>query len=182
MWIKKEYDNPTVYITGNGMVDNGGTDDIDRVEYYNSYLTYVLQAINDGANVKGYVAYSLLDSFEWEAGFSETFGLYHVDFNSPNKTRSAKMSAKVYKKIVETRKIDETYKPDPDFLIEPVERDDLCKKSIIPRLSTKEDKEGSSKQGQGRSTQGNSGQIKSFNFLSSFLIIDIIFVFKYIFG
>jgi beta-glucosidase/6-phospho-beta-glucosidase/beta-galactosidase len=110
-WIKKEYQNPPVFITENGVSDKGGLNDVKRVEYFNSYLTAILNAINDGCDVRGYIAWSLMDSYEWKAGFSEKFGLYHVDFESPNKTRTAKMSAKVYSKIAKTNKIDWTYLP-----------------------------------------------------------------------
>lgn len=128
MWISKEYDNPPVYITENGVSDFFGTEDTERVEYFNSYLESVLKAINEGCNIKGYIAWTLIDSFEWSSGFTETFGLYHVDFNSPQKTRSAKMSAKVYKKIVETNQIDRNYKPKPDvFKPHRVDSKTLCK-------------------------------------------------------
>lgn len=86
--------------------------DTKRVDYFNAYLSSILGAIKDGCNVKGYIAWSLLDSFEWKAGFAEKFGLYHVDFNHPNKTRTAKLSAKVYANIVKTNRIDWDFKPD----------------------------------------------------------------------
>ena len=117
-WISKEYNNPSIYITENGVSDKGGTTDTQRVEFFNSYLDAVHRAIDDGVRVKGYWAWTLIDSHEWSSGFTETFGLYHVDFASPNKTRTAKMSAKVYKKIVATNQIDWDYKPDPDIFIE----------------------------------------------------------------
>jgi len=79
-WIRKEYDNPIVYITENGVSDKGGMNDVKRVEYFNSYLTSILNAMNDGCNVKGYIAWSLMDSYEWKAGYSEKFGLYHVRY------------------------------------------------------------------------------------------------------
>lgn len=90
--------------------------DSKRVDYLNSYLSAISHAIKDGCNVKGYVAWSLMDSFEWKAGFTEKFGLYHVDFNHPNRTRTAKLSAKVYANIVKTHKIDLDFNPKLDVL------------------------------------------------------------------
>lgn len=116
-FIRNEYDNPPVIVTENGVSDFGGTHDPDRVEYFNSYLDSILDAIEDGCNVKGYVAWSLMDSYEWKDGFSVRFGLFHVDFNSPNRTRTAKMSAKVYSNIVATNAVDWSYQPTPDVII-----------------------------------------------------------------
>ena len=131
-WINKEYDNPPVFITENGVSDLFGTEDIVRVDYFNSYLENVLRAINEGCNVKAYMAWTLIDSFEWSSGYTLTFGMYHVDFNSPEKTRSAKMSAKVYKRIVETSQIDRNYKPKPDIIkAHQIESKNLCK-NIAP--------------------------------------------------
>ena len=46
------------------------------------------------------MAWSLMDNFEWSLGYSERFGLYHVDFNDPERPRKAKESAKFYKEVI----------------------------------------------------------------------------------
>ncbi|GBP05530.1 Beta-glucosidase 13, partial [Eumeta japonica] len=53
----------------------GGLEDYARVDYYNMYLSAVLDAIEDGANVQGYIAWSLMDSFEWKAGYKTRIDL-----------------------------------------------------------------------------------------------------------
>lgn len=60
-----------VIITENGWVDSGELQDDDRVEYYQKHLQQVQNAIlNDGCNVKGYTAWSIIDNFEWRNGFT----------------------------------------------------------------------------------------------------------------
>jgi len=100
-WIQKEYDNPPVIITENGVSDNlGNLDDLSRIYYYKHYINNVLKAIKlDNCNVQGYVAWSLLDNFEWSFGYSMKFGLVQVDFSSDNRTRTPKESSRYISKI-----------------------------------------------------------------------------------
>lgn len=111
MWIHREYNGPEIIVTENGVSDRGGLEDYARVDYYNLYLSAVLDAIEDGANVSGYIAWSLMDSYEWKAGYTEKFGLYHVDFSAPNRTRTPKISARVFANICKTNAIDWSYRP-----------------------------------------------------------------------
>lgn len=68
--MRDEYDNPEMIITENGFSDKGELDDQDRINYYQLYLSALLEAIHiDGVNVTGYTAWSLLDNFEWMRGY-----------------------------------------------------------------------------------------------------------------
>ncbi|XP_051172499.1 myrosinase 1-like isoform X1 [Leptopilina boulardi] len=110
--IKKEYQNPIVYVTENGYSDRDGLNDYGRMNYYYSYIKQMLLAIKDGCNVKGYAFWSLLDNFEWEKGYTERFGIIHVDFKDPKRKRSYKNSAKWFQNVLRIRKllpINETY-------------------------------------------------------------------------
>lgn len=69
--IRDHYDNPPVWIMENGYSDNGELDDYDRISYYYEYMREMLIAIKrDRCNVEGYAAWSIFDSFEWQAGYS----------------------------------------------------------------------------------------------------------------
>ncbi|KAM6301544.1 lactase-like protein [Podargus strigoides] len=65
-----------------------------------STVQSICPSLKDGANVKGCTAWSLLDKFEWNKGFSERFGFYHIDFQNKNKPPYPKASADYYKKII----------------------------------------------------------------------------------
>jgi len=105
-WIAKEYNNPPVLITENGFSDDGRLDDRNRVGYITKYLCELLKATKeDGCKVIGYTVWSMMDNFEWSSGYTEKFGLFQVDFNDPNRKRTAKKSAKIYSQIIKSNKI-----------------------------------------------------------------------------
>ncbi|XP_048001416.1 lactase-phlorizin hydrolase-like [Leguminivora glycinivorella] len=110
--LHKRYNSPDIYVTENGWSSTGGLLDDDRVRYYRAALNDVLEALEDGVQLKGYMAWSLMDNFEWMEGYRGRFGLYEVDFSSPERTRTARKSALVYKHIVANRLIDPDYEPD----------------------------------------------------------------------
>ena len=72
-----------IMVTENGIATN---DDLRRVEYYQRALTGLKQAIDDGVDVRGYVAWSLLDNFEWMSGFEPKFGIVAVDRATQRRT------------------------------------------------------------------------------------------------
>lgn len=80
-----QYPVKQLIITENGaafndVIDHNSVRDESRIKYFESYLKGLLKAKNEGANVTGYFAWTLLDNFEWAEGFRPRFGLVHVDF------------------------------------------------------------------------------------------------------
>ncbi|KAJ6836468.1 putative inactive beta-glucosidase 14 [Iris pallida] len=106
IYIMQRYNNTPMYITENGysIKANGSVslkdmlNDKERIDYHQSYLTSLLNAIRQGADVRGYFAWSLMDNFEWLHGYTLKFGLYHVDLKTQKRT--PKQSAKWYKKFL----------------------------------------------------------------------------------
>ncbi|VEN53432.1 unnamed protein product [Callosobruchus maculatus] len=104
-WVKDTFNNPKIIITENGFSDNAVDllDDDRRINYIQSYLSNVRDAMEtDGVNVLGYTVWSLMDNLEWNCGYTVKYGLYHVDFNSPNRTRTMKKSGEYYKEALES--------------------------------------------------------------------------------
>ncbi|XP_053185093.1 lactase/phlorizin hydrolase-like [Scomber japonicus] len=102
-WIKEEYGNPEIFITENGVATDSKTtwDDSARMFYYKTYIDEALKASElDGVKVKGYIATSLMDSFEWLNGYKVGFGLHHVDFTNTNRPRTPKYSAHFYYQVI----------------------------------------------------------------------------------
>jgi beta-glucosidase len=83
---------PPIYITENGcsyddtIGPDGRCHDPERISYLDSHLRALRRAIDDGVDVRGYFAWSLLDNFEWAEGFTKRFGLVHVDFETQQRT------------------------------------------------------------------------------------------------
>lgn len=104
-WVDQHYDRPEIYITENGHSSKDTLYDIERVNYFAGELSALLDAIEEGVKVRAYIAWSLTDSFEWFVGFTEKFGLHHVDFTDPQRKRTPKLSAKVYSRICKLNRI-----------------------------------------------------------------------------
>ncbi|XP_034642170.1 lactase-phlorizin hydrolase [Trachemys scripta elegans] len=102
-WIKEEYGNPPIYVTENGVgtQTKSDVDDTNRIFYYKTYINEALKAYKlDGVNLRGYIAWSLMDNFEWLHGYSARFGLHQVDFENPNRPRTPKRSAVYYAEVI----------------------------------------------------------------------------------
>jgi beta-glucosidase len=82
---------PPVMITENGC-SCPGLDDQDRIAYLDSHLRALHRALEAGVDVRGYFVWSLLDNYEWNEGYQQRFGLVHVDFDAPERTRTPKAS------------------------------------------------------------------------------------------
>lgn len=65
---------------------DGEVHDADRIAYFVSHLAQVERAIEDGFNVVGYTAWSLLDNFEWAFGYEKRFGIVYVDYETGKRT------------------------------------------------------------------------------------------------
>jgi beta-glucosidase len=93
-----------IYITENGTSSTAAPDadgrvlDIDRIMFLRSYLGQLQRSITDGAPVRGYFLWSLLDNFEWSRGYSERFGLTWVDFATQKRT--PKLSSQFYRNVI----------------------------------------------------------------------------------
>jgi beta-glucosidase len=64
------------------------------------HLRAVHEAIKQGADIRGYFVWSLLDNLEWAYGFSKRFGIVHVNYETL--ARTPKASAHFYSKVIET--------------------------------------------------------------------------------
>jgi beta-glucosidase len=110
--ISKEYNRPIIEITENGCSyadgplpsDPSKVPDPRRTEYYRGHLAELARAIKDGADVRGYHAWSLLDNYEWAEGYSQRFGLVYVDFREQNRT--IKDSGHWYGRVAAANRLD----------------------------------------------------------------------------
>jgi beta-glucosidase len=87
--------NLPLYVTENGMANPDSPDQPDdaRIAYLNAHLDAARDAMAKGANLKGYIIWSLLDNYEWSLGYEKRFGLVHVDFESLQRRPKASYQA-----------------------------------------------------------------------------------------
>src|SRR5580765_7319195 len=64
---------------------------------FHEHLRAAYEAIQQGVDLRGYFAWSLLDNFEWSLGYAKRFGLFHVDYETQRRTPKA--SAHQYREV-----------------------------------------------------------------------------------
>ncbi|HXI11375.1 MAG TPA: GH1 family beta-glucosidase [Thermoanaerobaculia bacterium] len=107
-WVTKRYGKMPLYVTENGsafydppVATDGRIDDPLRVDYLRSHLLAIREAMDQGVDLRGYFAWSLLDNFEWSHGYSKRFGIIHVDYETQQRTPKA--SARFYAEVIRSR-------------------------------------------------------------------------------
>jgi beta-glucosidase len=86
--VHTRYKCPPIYITENGayfddvVSEDGRVHDVRRVEFLDGYINAMLEARKNGVNIRGYFVWSMIDNFEWAAGYRPTFGLVKVDYQT----------------------------------------------------------------------------------------------------
>ncbi|GGV73553.1 MULTISPECIES: GH1 family beta-glucosidase [Streptomyces] len=109
--LAAEHPGLPLMVTENGaafqdeVTEDGRVDDPRRIAYLHAHLDAVRRAIADGADVRGYFLWSLLDNFEWGYGYSKRFGLYYVDYATQR--RIPKASAHWYAGVIRANALPE---------------------------------------------------------------------------
>jgi beta-glucosidase len=96
--LRDRYGNPPVYVTENGAAfddkpdADGHVQDDDRVAFLSEHIAAAMRARRDGADLRGYFVWSLMDNFEWAEGYTRRFGLLRVDFKTLKRVPKASFS------------------------------------------------------------------------------------------
>ena len=100
----KTYPGLPLMVTENGAAfddtvsEDGQVHDEQRLDYVREHLGAVRDAIDSGADVRGYQLWSLLDNFEWAWGYDRRFGIIRVDYDTQERT--IKDSARFYADVI----------------------------------------------------------------------------------
>jgi beta-glucosidase len=81
--------------------EDGRIRDVDRYTYLHDHLEALQHARAEGADIRGYMAWSLMDNFEWGWGYSKRFGMLRVDYDT--QVRTWKDSAYWYRETIARR-------------------------------------------------------------------------------
>ncbi len=112
LWVRQRYGDIPMYITENGAAffdppvaetsasGTGRVRDPLRIDYLHKHLRAVHEAIARGCDIRGYMAWSLLDNLEWSLGYSKRFGIVHVNYATQQRT--PKDSALWYGRVIAT--------------------------------------------------------------------------------
>ncbi|WP_461164007.1 GH1 family beta-glucosidase [Arthrobacter sp. R4-81] len=91
--LGKEYPSlPPLYVTENGaayedtLSPDGKIHDLERTNFILDHIEAMRQAMEQGADVRGYFVWSLLDNFEWSYGYGKRFGIVRVDYDTLERT------------------------------------------------------------------------------------------------
>jgi beta-glucosidase len=109
-WVRERYGNPPVFVTENGAsfdepLQERRIYDTRRMDYLARYMREMLKAMDDGSDIHGYFVWSLMDNFEWAHGYSQRFGLVHIDFDTL--ARIPKESYSFFREVCRTRQLPE---------------------------------------------------------------------------
>ena len=103
LFLHERYGVP-ILISENGMAGHdwvhldGAVHDPQRIDFLKRYLRALCKAGEDGAELMGYLYWSILDNFEWADGYDKRFGLIHVDYQTQKRT--VKDSGEWYKTVI----------------------------------------------------------------------------------
>ena len=108
--LSREYNQPTIEISENGCCyldspdETGRVPDTRRITFHRGILEELARAIADGAKVRAYHAWSLVDNFEWLDGYTQRYGMTYVDFRSQKRT--VKESGLWYGRVAAANRLD----------------------------------------------------------------------------
>jgi beta-glucosidase len=107
--ISREYSHPIIEISENGCCyldgpdEQGRVPDTRRIAFHRQILAELARAIADGARVRAYHAWTLVDNFEWADGYTQRYGLTYVDFR--NQKRTIKDSGLWYGRVAASNRL-----------------------------------------------------------------------------
>lgn len=109
--VHREWTELPIWITENGLAlhdyttPDGRCHDPERIDYFDGHFRAAHRAIADGVPLEAYLAWALMDNFEWAEGYSKRFGLVHVDYAS--QTRTPKDSAHWFRSVISRNGLEE---------------------------------------------------------------------------